>query len=344
MRILLTGHNGYIGSIMTRVLKQAGHTVVGLDSYYYEDCVLGQAGSDITALRKDVRDVAPQDLKGFDAVVHLAALSNDPLGELNPDWTYDINYHASVKLAQAAKDAGVKLFLYSSSCSMYGAAGDDTLTEEAPLRPITHYAISKVRTEEDLAKLADKDFSPVFLRNSTAYGISPRLRADLVLNNLVGWAFTTGQVRIMSDGTPWRPVIHIEDLSLAAAAVLAAPREVIHAQAFNIGIDGENYQVRDLARFVQETVPNCRIEYAGQGGPDPRNYRVDFGKLRRLIPGFRPEWTAELGAKEIYEAFRRVKLTEDEFVGRKYTRVRQLKHLVSEGLVDEALRWKRKQP
>lgn len=340
MRVLVTGHNGYIGSVMVRVLQEAGHTVVGLDTYYYADCTLGEPDTYIEAIRKDIRDVEPDDLAGFDAVVHLAALSNDPLGELEPEWTYDINYRASVKLAKMAKEAGLQRFLFSSSCSMYGAAEDDVLTEEAPLRPLTHYSVSKVRTEEGLAKLADQDFSPVFLRNGTAYGISPRLRFDLVLNNLVGWAYTTGQVLIMSDGTPWRPIVHVEDISQAFAAVLAAPREVIHCQAFNVGVNGENYQVRQMAQIVQEIVPGCKVEYAGQGGPDPRNYRVDFSKFASLVPDFRPQWNARLGAQELYEAFRSVKLSEEEFQGRKYVRLKQLKHLISEGYLDETLRWK----
>lgn len=339
MRVLVTGHNGYIGSVMVRVLQEAGHTVVGLDTYYFGDCTLGEPDTDIEAICKDIRDVTVDDLRAFDAVIHLAALSNDPLGELKPDWTYDINHRASVRLAKVAKEAGVQRFLFASSCSMYGAAGNDILDEEAPLRPLTHYAISKVRTEEDLAMLADQDFSPVFLRNATAYGVSPRLRVDLVLNNLVGWAYTTGKVLIMSDGTPWRPIVHVEDISRAFAVVLVAPREVIHCQAFNVGINGENYQVRQLAQIVQETIPGCKVEYAGQGGPDPRNYRVDFNKLARLVPDFRPRWNARLGVQELYEAFQRAKFTQEEFQGRKYTRLKQLKYLISQQYLDETLRW-----
>lgn len=340
MRVLVTGHNGYIGSVMVQVLQAAGHEVVGLDTYFFEECTFGDDCVRCPSIRKDVRDVALADLKGFDAVVHLAALCNDPLSEMNPEWTYGINHAASVRLAKLAKEAGVRGFLYASSCSMYGAAGEEILTEEAPLRPLTPYAVSKVRTEEDVAKLADGSFSPVFMRNATVYGLSPRLRADVVLNNLVGWAYSTGKVRILSDGTPWRPVVHVEDVASAFAAALVAPQEAIHNQAFNVGVDGENYQIRDLAKIVRETVPGCRLEYAGQGGPDPRNYRVDFSKLARTLPGFKPRWNARLGAKELFSAFQRVGLTLDDFQGRKYVRLKQLKHLLSAGRLDSTLRWR----
>ena len=340
MRVLVTGHNGFIGATMAKTLHEAGHRVTGLDTYYYEDCTLNGHDFEVPAIRKDIRDVKLDDLKGFDAIIHLAALSNDPIGELKAEWTYDINHLASVNLAKLGKAAGVRLFLFSSSCSMYGTAGDDMVTEQAPLRPLTHYATSKVRAEVDLAKLADKDFSPVFMRNATAYGVSPRLRADLVLNNLVGWAFTTGRVLIKSDGTPWRPVIHIGDIARAFAAVLAAPREVVHCQAFNVGLNGENYQVRDLAEIVERTVPGCKIEYAGEAGPDPRSYRVDFSKLARAVPDFRPIWNATLGARELYEVYSRVNLTHEDFQGRKYIRVKHLRHLIQNNVLDDSLRWK----
>lgn len=341
MRVLVTGHYGYIGSVMAPVLQAVGHEVVGLDAYYYEDCTLGDEESvDIPALRKDIRDITPKDLQGFEAVIHLAALCNDPLGDLNPAWTFDINHLASVNLARSAKCAGVERFLYSSSCSMYGASGTDMpLTEEAHLNPLTPYAVSKVRTEKDISDLATDEFSPVFMRNATAYGVSPRLRADLVLNNLTCWAYTTGRVRIMSDGTPWRPIVHIEDISRAFAEVLVAPRETIHNQAINIGVERENYQVRELAEIVQKTVPGCHVEYAGDGGPDPRNYRVSFGKLTRLLPGFQPRWTARDGARELYEACLRVGLTLPDFQGRKFIRLNQLRHLLDSNRLDRTLRW-----
>ena len=342
MKVLLTGHHGYLGSVMTPFLVAQGHEVTGLDTYYYEGCTLGDEKPPIVPeLRVDMRDVTARDLKGFDAVAHLAALCNDPLGDLNANWTYDINHTATIKLAQVARDAGVSRFLYASSCSMYGAASpDEILTEEAPLKPLTPYAISKVRAEEDLLKMADGDFSPVFLRNATAYGASPRLRADIVLNNLVCWAHTTGKVKIASDGTPWRPIVHAEDIARAFAASLVAPRDAIHAQALNVGVASENYQVRDLASIVEKTVPNCSIEYTGQSGPDPRNYRVDFKKITKMLPGFRPAWNATRGAQQIYDAVKSVGLTLDQFQSKRFIRLGQLKYLLDEHLLDDTLRWR----
>ena len=340
MRVLVTGHNGYIGSVMVKEFEKHGHDVTGLDTYYYQDCALGASEPDIKAIRKDVRDVKPSDLAGFDAIAHLAGLSNDPLGELKSDWTWEINYHGTLNLAKAAKEAGVQRFLFASSCSMYGATGETVMTEEASLRPLSQYATSKMRAEEDLAKLADRNFSPVFLRNATAYGVSPRMRVDLVLNNLVGWAYTTGQVRIMSDGTPWRPIVHIQDISAAFAAMLDTPRPVIHCQAFNVGLNTENYRVRDLAQIVAETVPHCGIEYAGEGGPDPRSYRVDFSKIARLVPGFAPRWTARAGAQELYAAFQREKFSASDFQGQQFIRLKRLKELIRSKELDDTLRWK----
>lgn len=343
MRLLVTGHNGYIGSIMVPVLQAVGHDVVGLDTFFFGDCVLGEEPDLIPSIRKDIRDITVSDLNGFEAIVHLAALCNDPLGGLNPDWTYDINHRASVRLARMAREAGVGRFLYASSCSMYGAAGKDVLNEEAPLRPLTPYAVSKVRTEEDLAKLADGDFSPVFMRNATAYGLSPRLRADVVLNNLVCWAHTMGRIRIMSDGTPWRPIVHVQDIARAFAVGLVAPRQAVHNQAFNVGSNEENYQVNELAEIVRSTVPGCTVEYAAGGGPDPRSYRVDFGKLARVLPEFRPQWNASFGAKELYAALQDARMTFEDFQGRKYIRLNQFKHLLNRGLLDGTLRWARSQ-
>lgn len=341
MRVLVTGHNGYIGSVMVPVLQAAGHAVVGLDTFFFEDCSLGgEDGDGVPALRRDIRDLQAADLEGFDAIAHLAALCNDPLGDLHPEWTHEINHQASVRLAGMARAAGVQRFLYASSCSMYGAAGgDDVLTEDAPLRPLTAYALSKVRTEEDVAKLADASFSPIFMRNATAYGLSPRLRADVVLNNLVCWAHTTGRIRIMSDGTPWRPIVHVQDIGRAFAAALAAPRDSIHNEAFNVGANGENYQVRELAEIVRSTVPACTIEYAADAGPDPRSYRVDFGKLSRTFPDLKPQWNASFGAKDLYAALQEAQVTLEDFQGRKYIRLSQIKHLLGRGLLDDALRW-----
>lgn len=340
MRVLVTGHNGYIGCVMVEVLRAAGHSVVGLDTDYFADGGNGKNDSETPAIRKDIRDLTAADLSGVEAVVHLAALCNDPLGDLNPDWTVDINHHGSRRLAALAKEAGATRFLYASSCSMYGKAGEEMVDESAPLRPLTPYAVSKVRAEEEISQLADQNFSPVFMRNATAYGVSPRMRADVVLNNLVCWAHTTGKIRVMSDGTPWRPIVHIRDIARAFAAALAAPRHVVHNEAFNVGANEENYQVRELAEIVRETVSGCVVEYARDGGPDPRSYRVSFDKFRRAFPDFTFEWNARRGAREVYDTVREAKLTLDDFQGRRYIRLNQLKHLLDSDLLDDTLRWR----
>lgn len=341
MRILVTGHHGYIGSITTRVLQEAGHAVVGLDTFFYENCDLWSDDQQIEVMRKDVRDVGSGELRGFDAVVHLAALSNDPLGDFDRELTAEINYGASVSLASAAREAGVGRFVFASSCSMYGSQGGDApVDERAPLQPLTAYAESKVRTEQALAPLADDGFSPILMRNATAYGASPRLRLDIVLNNLVGWALTTGSVKIMSDGTPWRPIVHIEDIARATVALLEAPRDLIHGEALNIGGNSENYQVRDLGEIVRETVPDCEVEYAGSGDPDPRSYRVDFGKFARAFPDFRFDWDARRGAAELYDAYRRAGLTLADFEGDRFVRLRRLNRHLADGSLDGQLRWR----
>jgi nucleoside-diphosphate-sugar epimerase len=342
VRVLLTGHHGYIGSVTGPLLRSAGHEVTGLDTFFYEGCDLGADDDSTPALRLDLRDADPSALAGYDAVVHLAALSNDPLGDLSPELTKEINFEATVGLAHAAKEAGVDRFVFSSSCSMYGATGpEQPVDETAPLKPLTAYAESKVRSEEALSELADGDFSPVFMRNATAYGVSPRLRVDLVLNNLVGWAFTTGKVKIMSDGTPWRPLIHIEDISRATLAVLEAPRDAVHGRAFNVGRDEENYQVRDLAEIVRETVGDCEIEYAGSGDPDPRSYQVDFGKFTRAFPEAGLRWTAREGAREVVDAYREIGLTLEQFESDRYIRLKHLRLLLDRGELDQELRWRR---
>jgi nucleoside-diphosphate-sugar epimerase len=344
MRVLVTGHKGYIGTVLTTMLLKRGHQVVGLDSDLFADCTFEEAPVEVPSFHKDLRDLQVSDLKGIDAVMHLAGLSNDPLGNLNPDLTYEINYHASVRLAQMAKEAGVTRYIFSSSCSTYGAAGDRILDESAEFNPVTPYGRSKVLVEQEVAKLASPEFSPTYLRNATAYGVSPRLRFDLVLNNLVAWAFTTGRVYIKSDGSPWRPIVHIEDISRAFCAVLTAPRQEIHNQAFNVGRSEENYQIRDLGQIVKETVPDCKIEYATDAGPDKRCYRVDFSRIARVIPDFQPQWTARKGAQELYQAYQRAGLRLQDFEGPRYQRISHIQELLASGKLDGNLRWQATSP
>jgi len=339
MRILVTGHNGYIGMVLTPMLIADGHNVVGLDSDLFERCTFGTQPPAIEQIRKDIRDVEEFDVAGFDAIIHLAALSNDPLGDLAPELTYAINHAASVRLATLAKRAGIARFLFSSSCSTYGAAGSGLLDESATFNPVTPYGYSKVLVEQDVAALADSTFSPTFLRNTTAYGVSPRMRFDLVLNNLVAWATTTGRVYIKSDGTPWRPIVHIEDISRAFIAALHAPRELIHNQAFNVGLTEENYQIRDLAAIVEAIVPGCRIEYASDAGPDKRSYQVDFSKITRVLPEFKPQWNARRGAQQLYAAYRAIGLQLEDFEGPQYKRIDHIKYLLSSGRLDASMRW-----
>lgn len=339
MRVLLTGHTGYIGSVMSGVLADAGHAVVGLDSEIFADCLLGAAPTPIPSLRKDLRDVTAKDIAGVEAVVHYGGLCNDPLGNLDPQLTADINLDASLRLARLARDNGARRFVMASSCSMYGSgAGDLELDESAPLVPLTVYAQSKVRTEEGLSRLADRDFSPIYMRNATVYGASPRLRADVVLNNLMCWAMTTGRLEILSDGTPWRPLLHVQDLAVTAEALLTAPREAIHDQAFNVGVVGENYQVHDLVKIVLETVPGSTAVYAGSGEPDRRSYRVDFTRLVKALPALELKWNARQGAAELREVLAK-HLAASDFKGGRYTRLARLEQLRRSGRLDTSLRW-----
>jgi nucleoside-diphosphate-sugar epimerase len=341
MRILLTGHHGYVGSVMAPMLIDAGHEVHGVDTFLYEGSTFGpeEKTPGLIEIRKDIRDITTSDLEGIEAIIHLAALSNDPLSDINPDLTYDINHRAAVRLARLAKENGIQRFIFASSCSNYGAAGDNFMDETSEVNPITAYGKSKVLVERDVAKLADDNFTPTFMRSATAYGVSSRLRFDIVVNNLTAWAFTTGKVLLKSDGTPWRPLVHVEDMSRGFIAALHAPREKVHNEAFNVGQTKENYRIRDLAEIVSEVVSGSHVEFASDASPDQRNYRVDCSKIADTLPEFQPTWDVRKGARQLYEAYKRVEIDVNDFEGPRYRRISRIKNLLGSGKLNEDLRW-----
>ncbi|MEO0559604.1 MAG: SDR family oxidoreductase [Bacteroidota bacterium] len=339
MRVLLTGHDGYIGTVLAPILQAAGHEVLGMDTGWFSACVFGAPVGSPPARQLDVRDVNADVLQGVDAVVHLANLSNDPLGNLDPGLTASINAAASIRLGELAKDAGVARFVFASSCSLYGAAGQDAVTEEAEFNPVTAYGVAKVDAERGLRELATDAFSPVFLRNATVYGASPRLRFDLVVNNLTAWAVATKQIRMKSDGSPWRPLVHVEDVSHAVRAVLEAPRAAIHNEAFNVGRNQENYQIREVATLVGEEVQGCSVTFADGASPDTRSYRVSFDKIARVLPDWHPRWTVRVGIRQVRDAIQGLDLQPSEFEGPRYSRIAHLQAHLDAGRLGTDLRW-----
>jgi nucleoside-diphosphate-sugar epimerase len=338
MRILLAGHEGYIGTVLAPILSAAGHDVVGLDSGLFSACTFGDAPSCVPTHAVDLRDATPDALDGVDAVVHLANLSNDPLGNLAPGLTHDVNVEATVRLARLAREAGVRRFVFASSCSLYGAAGDGRVGETADFHPVTPYGVAKVEAERGIAALASDAFSPVFLRNATVYGVSPRLRFDLVVNNLTAWAVSTGEIRMLSDGSPWRPLVHVEDVSRAALAAVEAPREAVHNEAFNVGRDAENYRVREVAGIVAEEVPGCRLSFADGASPDLRSYRVSFRKIAEQLPGWVPQWTVRDGVRQLRDALAGLDLPPSVFEGPRFSRIAHLQARLDAGSLCADLR------
>jgi len=341
MNILITGNLGYIGQVMVDFFSKKGFSIIGIDTDYYKKCDLIKPQTlKYKQIFKDIRKITKSDLKNVDSIIHLAALSNDPIGELDLKLTNEINYLSSVRLAKLSKILKIERFLFASSCSLYGKSGINTVKENNSLEPLTAYAKSKVRTERDLNKLADKSFSPVLLRNSTVFGLSPRLRFDVVVNNLTGWAYTTNKIRIMSDGCPWRPLIHVEDICQAFYHILMADKELIHNQAFNVGENSLNYQIKDIANIIQKENSNCDIIYTNEHGPDTRSYRVNFDKIHKCLPKFKCKHDVIYGVKELIKKFDEINLTYDEFVSSKFTRLKRLKELKEKNFLDEGLYWR----
>ncbi|NNC38835.1 MAG: NAD(P)-dependent oxidoreductase [Acidimicrobiales bacterium] len=343
MKVLLTGHLGYIGTVLSPMLLERGHDLIGLDSHLFERCTFLGDVTELPLVGGDVRDFVAQNdaverLRGVDAVIHLAGLSNDPLGDYQPELTQQINTDASISLANLAKQAGVKRFVFASSCSNYGASKNDFIKEDGEFNPVTPYGRSKVDVELAVGKLADENFSPTFLRASTAYGVSPRLRFDLVVNNLTAWAHTTGEVHLKSDGMPWRPIVHVEDICRAYMAVLEAERTDVHLEAFNVGQTTENYQIREIAEIVRDVVPGSKLGFANDAGPDIRNYRVDCNYIARKLHHFKPQWTCRRGAEQLLEAYQQAGITLDEFEGEKYKRIAHIKKLMSDNILTSDLR------
>ncbi len=339
MKILVTGTEGYIGSMLAPMLIERGHEVIGVDTGFYKVGWLYN-GTEYTAktLNKDIRHITTLDLQGVDAVVHMAELSNDPAGQLAPNITYEINHKGSIRLAALAKEAGVRRFIYMSSCSVYGVATDEDITEESPVNPQTAYAICKSLVERDVQPMADDSFSPTFMRNATAFGASPRMRFDIVLNNLAGLAWTIKEIKMTSDGTPWRPLVHLLDICQAIVCTLEAPRDIIHNQIFNVGDTAQNYQVKEIAQIVAEIFTGCQLSF-GENGADNRSYRVSFEKINKLLPGFKCEWNAQRGAQQLFDLFSQIDLSEDIFLSRGFTRLKQLEYLIRTQQIDPDFFW-----